>query len=147
MQTKSWRAEWDSNPRLASSAEGLSASVIAPDVGAVTLNLRPSDDVSGISVSPRECDCPEWVLRCCHFDDVIVVLVEDDDSHRPHRDHVGYCYPFAVGTITGYKPCPDCGLAMGVRSKSHSQHPGLFNEADAIAAFYTAEEELLRGAS
>ena len=90
--------------------------------------------------SPRECDCPEWVIRCAHIDD-LVIAVGDAVLFRMQEEffHIGKRYALidprrAVNTrdAVGYLYTDAPGL-----------HQTFDSEAEALAAFRAAEAELL----
>ena len=100
-------------------------------------------DLAGIDqaiASPRECDCPEWVIRCAHIDD-LVIAVGDAVLFRMQEEffHIGKRYALidprrAVNTrdAVGYLYTDAPGL-----------HQTFDSEAEALAAFRAAEAELL----
>lgn len=82
----------------------------------------------------RECGCPEWVEYCAHFDGHWLAL---------HLSPGGDVYAVCGGEdpITYLE---DDGL--NVPGHSGGRSVGLYSyRHDALAAFYTAEEQLLRG--
>lgn len=107
-----------------------------------------------ILVQPeRECDCPPWIKRCVHREgaEEILVLAHGDtlyELHPPQRQDWrvgGYSHAVyfvsaqvALACNCGCKTRYAAGLGTMPRSRHHS-------EADALAAFYAAEEALLRG--
>ena len=101
----------------------------------------------------RECDCPPQVTRCVHFGDKILAFTSPEErvhvaglaEHQKRCNPVPY-FKFNVGTTSRYAPCPGgCGAIFATRpGVSHYEGD---DEADALAAFYRAEEELLRGAA
>jgi len=80
--------------------------------------------------SPRECDCPEWVLRCAHLDDQWIAL---------HESPTGGVWATCQGSGTPEYLPYDTGHA--------SRHHGFasLDKNEVVAAFYAAEEQLLRG--
>ena len=83
--------------------------------------------------SPRECDCPEWVIRCTHWHDDGVVLVT---QHGTSHDYHNQAALFSVYRMSSWEPCRTCGDMCSDGEQFHG-------EADALAAFYAAEAELL----
>lgn len=99
--------------------------------------------------SPRECDCPEWVIRCAHFEGRLVLLATNARGRKPcpiRKSTVPNPNRRVVATASRpYEMCPcGCGvLSLLPDTVLHRSE----SVADALAAFYAAEEELLRGAS
>lgn len=94
--------------------------------------------------SPRECDCPEWVLRCAHYEGQSLTLWNYLVFPLPNDRFAVSTHPGAVQTGL----C-DCGQCSGfVYDNDRADFRYLYSgssEADALAAFYAAEEALLRG--
>lgn len=104
----------------------------------------------------RECDCPPWVLRCVHFGEDVLVLASRDGHHidAASRKHQERCdprewFPFAVSAVSGgWEPCGGgCGYLYPRERAKGIKHlkQRYATEADALTAFYAAEEQLLRG--
>lgn len=91
----------------------------------------------------RECHCPEWVIRCAHFDDQTIAVGDAFLMKcEPGFFHIGRRYAlvdprFSENTqhVVGYPFRNSPGLITTFDS-----------EADALAAFYEAERELLETA-
>ena len=86
--------------------------------------------------SPRECDCPEWVIRCTHWHDDGVVLVT---QHGTSHDYHNQAALFSVYRMSSWEPCHICGDLCSYGEP----FCGTNSEADALAAFHAAEAELL----
>ena len=93
----------------------------------------------------RECNCPEWVIRCAHWGDEILVLVNMSIGlSHPHwqpRDGKG----FNVALAGQYRPC----LCHGTTSRSRQNMVTTLHatEDEAKAEFYKREAQLLEGAA
>ena len=94
--------------------------------------------------SPREYDCPAQIERCSHFNGRILVLgaVRSIPNVR-HQHSLRFSSAFTIGITSGFAPCP-CGCDMKF-TKQASDGPRIHtdSEAEALAAFYAAEAELL----
>ena len=95
----------------------------------------------------RECGCPEWVVRCAHWDGQVLVLDETSEKQPGPRKHAGFrTATFLVGTHPERHKCDCCGT--GVFMPSESQ---VFFETDdlpaAEAEFHRREQELVRSGS
>lgn len=100
------------------------------------------------------CTCPPWVIRCVHRADeeAVLVLASGDGLYSLHPPHPngndwregGYSHAVYFISSTETLPCScGCGTAFAAGiNLPRSRHT---SEADALAAFYAAEEELLRG--
>lgn len=77
-----------------------------------------SGGVASATLSGRECDCPEWVERCCHFGGQNVHL------HHYLVDNWFVCWNFIEDT---------CGSPRDMYD----------DQPSALAAFYEAEAKLL----
>lgn len=89
----------------------------------------------------RECDCPEWVLRCVHFGEETRTLWQWLSKPLPNNywavgSHVG-------PVVTGRCDCGECSSFIYDNVDARSYLYSGTSEADALAAFYAAELELL----
>ena len=88
----------------------------------------------------RECDCPEWVIRCVHLGETTLTLA------ARHRVPLEYRNWHCAFTLARNPMSFRCSEHEGARDCSCAEvFAGYDSEADALAAFYRAEEELLRG--
>lgn len=133
---ESWRPGGDSNPR----------SVPAPDDGdldnrSLLIEQEPGSDPA--IHSPRECDCPPQVVRCVHVGDLPALVLTDPTKEMAHENGCWLSNPqmnWCIGRITAVVPCPCCRKSLQIAGAP----AGAFDsEADALAAFYEAERELL----
>lgn len=102
----------------------------------------------------RECDCPSWIERCSHFDGRGVVLGRTDVFYVAHAASTCICeasegtppYSIAVLAEGGWVPCR-CGAEDAPLIAYSGQPSALYLEDydEALAAFYAAEEALIRG--
>lgn len=111
-------------------------------------NSGGSDPAIASPENQRECNCPEWVIRCAHFDGRVLVLTGSEGvAIHTCRLTKNYFTPFGLYEVAGWKPCymgVDCPGAVAIPSPTATPEP-FWVEADALAAFYAAEEALLRG--
>lgn len=107
----------------------------------------------------RECDCPEYITRCAHWDGLAIWLVNVADSKAEYLRRIGALFPVA---------CPGCGWSgwngseerhkwwiygPGVPSTPEcyckveldwtGELVGLDDYDAALAAFHEAEQKLL----
>lgn len=102
--------------------------------------------------SPRECDCPEWVVRCVHHNGGLLILWERallPEAHRiPCRKNGAAFGVWQVPPQFYYwEPCQTCGTPQCGMAGT-GPHPFVVresSEADALAAFFEAERRLLDG--
>lgn len=88
----------------------------------------------------RECTlCPPWVLRCAHWESSGVVMVGlHGTKHDDHANRVLIVHP-----MSSWVACRYCG-DLHCREGAPTYFYGDDYDA-ALAAFYEAEERLLRG--
>lgn len=95
------------------------------------------------------CDCPAWVIRCAHFGTTRLTLGQTFNvGHAPscHYASVIPPGPYRLGPYSApWMTCPDCGLVEGFNDDFITERRWLHDESDALAAFYEAEQTLLRG--
>lgn len=93
----------------------------------------------------RECDCPGLVTRCAHLENGhILALLGDGDGHTCKQRLPRY--PYAVMVVYGWRPCHYNKSCKGFFNTGRDEpYYAGFDEAAALAAFYEAEEELLKG--
>ena len=91
--------------------------------------------------SPKECDCPPWVLRCVHFDgDGIVLTSAHGTDHDNHSTTSSRGVKHSVYLMSQWVNCIFCGdlcAPFGVPVYSGPDY------AAALAAFHEAETALL----
>ncbi len=96
------------------------------------------------------CDCPAWVIRCAHLEPDCILFIGDATRLSPeHVAHVGGLgvmdrFVLAVGAFDHgcmMSGCPDKGWTD--HETIRLPHTYYASEADALAAFYAAERELL----
>lgn len=95
------------------------------------------------------CDCPPWVVRCAHLTDGNVLSLADYTVYQCPCSKVmveeGWTrIKFAVTDEANGEPCPE-----DARFRHSPQHLRIYVGNDyerALAAFYEAEQNLLRGA-
>ena len=94
----------------------------------------------------RECDCPEQVETCRHFDGQRLVFAAMRSLSPVHRAaHFWWHFSVIVGDDVPPVSCPcGCGALIGAASSFTTSYAG-DSEADALDAFYKAERELLHG--
>lgn len=97
----------------------------------------------------RECDCPPYVTRCVHYQGRMILLGDGaltmHSKHLPISSWIKQRYSVAVSKDSApTSSCLDCGESTfkGVEGQRYSVHA---TEADALASFQAAEEQLLRG--
>ena len=121
-------------------------------LSAVNLTYHIEPDTTGIDQaieSPRECDCSPSVLRCVHINGEILYLVSESKETSPHTDDCFLFrfytsqFNFVVAHCTEVIDCGYCGAPQGATRGGVGFIRGTRNEADAIAAFYAAEAELV----
>ncbi len=92
----------------------------------------------------KECNCPEWVMRCVHYPDGSILITTDNTTINPPCG----CYeevppPAAFGVALlplGWDlPCPHY---TGFSPELVQHHTPAGTEAEAIATFYSLEEAL-----
>lgn len=93
----------------------------------------PSPDVPIRDLSSRECDCPDWVIRCAHFAGEWLAL------HVAPVD----------GTLDLYAVCSGAEPPTYMAHRQGHTHTGQINLVvgtdAALAAFHDAEARLLNG--
>lgn len=95
----------------------------------------------------RECDCPPWVIRCAHLPsgELLILAAPSGPCKSSLRAPLPVNGKFSVATIDPYEGCDDgCGLLLAYPEYVYVR--GVSLDA-ALAAFYEAEEALLRGES
>ena len=121
----------DPAPPAACPSDGASAPAdrrTAPRAGRRSANL------------PRECDCPPHIFACRHFDGSrLTISYTREVCHSPLAE-----------VLLMHDKAPDvtfpcCGILGWLEAaENRTIYLGL-SDADALAAFYAAEEALLRG--
>lgn len=97
----------------------------------------------------RECHCPPWVVRCAHVDDVSLALVDNSVTIPGCSCEMGAeVSDFGVIKTLG-RPVP-CPLVKGCTAYGFLEPNVISDDVypshdEALAAFYAAEEALLRG--
>src|SRR3990167_5085150 len=70
-----------------------------------------TEGASTVALVIRECECPPSVLRCAHWDDVLLSLNDEAEAQRLHPMdslHSG-CYHVYAGIISRAVTCSRCG--------------------------------------
>ena len=97
--------------------------------------------------SPRECDCPDWVVRCAHFGEVRLTLGQTYDvGHDPscHYSFIKPPGPYRLGPYSApWMKCPGCGLVDGFDDALVAKRQWFHDMTASLDAFYAAEAELL----
>jgi hypothetical protein len=100
-------------------------------------------DATAQQPSPRECDCPDWFVRCAHWQGELVFL---GDRRRLHWVN-GMPADVDASPWRVWRLLPTDLLARKLLNHTVSTpHSCLYagdSEADALAAFYDAEQQLL----
>ena len=94
----------------------------------------------------RECDCPDYVMRCVHVGDTLVLVNDCTLSLRHGAHHRTARYlSWTLRGVMGRSRCFTCDepdvIVLCDRDASTLHYKG-DSEADALAAFYAAEEAL-----
>ena len=119
--------------------------------------MMPANEA--MEVDRDGCDCPPHVLRCVHFDGDGIALIDrramkdccdlkrSFDINRVRVNHSsGGLAPFYLVAMRDLADCPSSGLQF---THFWVRNQPVFHcysdEAAALAAFYAAEEALIRG--
>ena len=90
---------------------------------------------------PRECDCPAQIHMCRHFDGSRLMI-----SYTSVVCHSSFAEVLLMPDRAPDVTFPCCGILGWLEAADDARtiYLGL-SDADALAAFYAAEEALLRG--
>jgi hypothetical protein len=113
-------------------------------------------DASPASITERPdrdgCDCPQYItIRCVHTLDYNITFTDKDRAEGAHRMCVMMAKSqrftvAATNATDGRVDCPYCGETnAGYWSFTELSCSTSDSYDDALAAFYAAEERLLRG--
>lgn len=122
-----------------------------PSSHASNLETPDLEGVDPAFPSPRECDCNPTIKRCVHFDGGILYITDEmqvDGTHKKDcfllRFYASH-FNFIVAHCLEIVDCPYCGGTQGASRGGRGFITGTRTYDEALAAFYAAEEALLRG--
>lgn len=93
----------------------------------------------------RECSCPEWVLKCAHWDGQLLIIA---DYVQPCRHICSRSAPqlprYRTGLLVGFRPCEvkDCPEVMGEGDEAWSIQT---DDLPAAEAEFSRREALMLG--
>lgn len=98
---------------------------------------------SAPTVDRDGCDCPPYVLRCCHLESTLLWLTDNDSDCDVCA--LDFFPPESLYSVV--EPADDaiyCEACLDMAAKQF--HLATDDYDEALAAFYEAEQALLRGA-
>lgn len=99
-----------------------------------------------LEISPRECDCPTWVIRCAHFGSDAVWMTCATTENYPicpcQVKPVSDVPTYGILHLSQVTPCPENAQPCHINWWDRPLFVG-DSEAEALEAFFAAEAELL----